>query len=245
MLLNRRNDKVMKYSIIIPTYQHLNDCLRPCLESIMRNTVLDAGMEIIVVANGCTDGTADFVKGLSDSFKLLEFDKPLGYPKSVNEGIRYSTGEHIVLLNNDTTILDYAGVDAWLRQLKEPFLIYPSCGISGPAKVYQEHIDALFCIFFCVMISRRVIDKIGLLDEDFSPGAGEDIDFCDRAMRAGFHLFQVPMGEKTSVSGGVIQTSFPIWHQAEKTVFDIKNWDDIFKRNMKLFIEKRKKRQNV
>lgn len=67
-----------KTSIIIPTYNHLEDCLKPCLESIIKNTDL-TDLEVIVVANGCTDGTKEYVESLGDSFKLLWFDEPLGY----------------------------------------------------------------------------------------------------------------------------------------------------------------------
>ena len=48
----------MKYSIIIPTYNHLNDYLIPCINSIERYTDLD-NYEIIVIANGCSDQTED------------------------------------------------------------------------------------------------------------------------------------------------------------------------------------------
>ena len=43
-------------------------------------------------------------------------------------------------------------------------------------------------VFFCVAIKREVIEKIGLLDEQFSPGNFEDDDFCVRAILAGFRL---------------------------------------------------------
>jgi glycosyltransferase involved in cell wall biosynthesis len=45
-----------KYSIVIPTYNHLEDCLKPCIESIIQHTDLQ-DVEIIIVANGCTDDT--------------------------------------------------------------------------------------------------------------------------------------------------------------------------------------------
>ena len=43
-------------------------------------------------------------------------------------------------------------------------------------------------VFFCVAIKREVIDKIGLLDEIYTPGNCEDDDFCMRAIEAGFKL---------------------------------------------------------
>lgn len=38
--------------------------------------------------------------------------------------------------------------------------------------------------FFCVLISRSIIDQIGLLDETFFPGGFEDDDYCMRASSA-------------------------------------------------------------
>jgi hypothetical protein len=43
-----------KISIVIPTYNHLEDALKPCIESIEKYTTMDE-VEIIVVANGCSD----------------------------------------------------------------------------------------------------------------------------------------------------------------------------------------------
>lgn len=49
------------------------------------------------------------------------------------------------------------------------------------------HVD--FVNGFCFMISRRVIDRIGLLDEvGFPRGYGEENDYCLRARDAGFEL---------------------------------------------------------
>jgi glycosyltransferase involved in cell wall biosynthesis len=41
--------------------------------------------EIIVISNGCIDGTKEYLD--SKPVKSLYFDSPLGYPKAVNEGI--------------------------------------------------------------------------------------------------------------------------------------------------------------
>ena len=69
----------MKYSVVIPTYKHLDDCLKPCLESIAKYTNPE-DVEIIVVANGCgDDGTKEYVESLGEPFKLLWFDEPIGF----------------------------------------------------------------------------------------------------------------------------------------------------------------------
>jgi len=42
--------------------------------------------------------------------------------------------------------------------------------------------------FFCVAIPRRVIDQVGLLDEDFGIGLGDDEEYCHRLRRNGYKL---------------------------------------------------------
>lgn len=232
----------MKYSIIIPTYNHLEDCLKPCISSIVKNTTLDSNIEIIIVANGCEDGTADYLAYSANkehkellqcaSFKMVWCGSALGYPKAINEGLKIATGDFIVLLNNDTVVLDYCPKDNWLQQLEYPFNIIPDCGITGVLTNYCPEVNSNFLIFACVMISRKAFNSIGYLDEIFTPGSSEDIDYCMRAKKLGFSYHQVPLNEAGTVVNGMQVTSFPLWHAAEKTVHEIPEWNEIFKRNL-------------
>ena len=70
---------------------HLEDCLKPCLESIIKNTDLSS-VEVIVVANGCTDGTKDYVNSLGKSFKLVWIEEAAGYSRATNAGIKTAYG---------------------------------------------------------------------------------------------------------------------------------------------------------
>ena len=89
------------YSIIIPTYNHCSDLLRPCLESIVRCT---SDFDVIVVANGCTDETKEYmlrVCNFDPRFKLIFVNEALGYTKATNLGIKAATGDFIILMNNN------------------------------------------------------------------------------------------------------------------------------------------------
>lgn len=225
-----------KISIIIPTLNHLEDCLKPCCESIARNTSVSDDIEVIIVANGCTDGTKEYVQSLDKRFKLTEYPAAMGYPAAINAGLHIARGDYIVLLNNDTHIQDWAGVDGWLRILQAPFLTDSKIGLTGPAMQRNHEIEEDFLIFFCVMISRKVIDDLGNLDESFSPGAGEDTAYCIEAVRKGYKIVQVP--GKTTEDGKQIIGEFPLYHKAEATVNDLPDWKDVFKRNGNILMER-------
>ena len=82
--------------------------------------------------------------------------------------------------------------------------------------------DVIFLTFFCVLIGREVLDRVGLLDERFGLGGYEDDDYCLRAREAGFRLL---------IDGGSW-----VWHDAHGT-FDANRVDlnALTKRNLELF----------
>lgn len=218
-----------KVSIVIPTYNHCSDLLAPCIESIIKYTDL-SDIEIIVVANGCTDNTREY---LSDKpIKLVWFDEPIGYTKSTNEGIKAATGEYIILLNNDIELLEQ-NKNRWIDLLMEPFSD-PSVGITGPMKITCPHAKRDFLIFFCVCIRKSMFDKYGLLDEIFSPGYGEDTDFCCRIEDAGHKVVQVcPSNQYADHEKKVMVGSFPLFHKGNET-FRHEKWDEVIKRNSRV-----------
>jgi beta-1,4-mannosyl-glycoprotein beta-1,4-N-acetylglucosaminyltransferase len=239
-----------KCSIVIPTYNHCDDLLKPCLESIIKYTDL-TNVEVIIVANGCTDNTKEYVqsleyrlRGIEDPddtghvvkpspFKLLWFDEGLGYTKATNEGMKIATGEYIIPLNNDVQILDLGqGHNKWLNDLLKPFETDESIGITGPMLSYNAAANRQFLIFFCVCIKRKVIDTIGYLDEIFSPGFDEDVDYCARAQDAGFKT--VPLkttfdyldqDQKRMVS------DYPMYHAGNETFKHHTGWAELMARN--------------
>lgn len=222
------NKHRVKYSIVIPTYNHCDDLLKPCIESIKTYTDL-SNVEIIVVANGCTDNTRDYVNSLGSIAKLIWVDDAIGYTKATNLGIRESTGDFVVLLNNDTELLPQA-TNTWLTMLEEP-LADPKVGLTGPLQLFDDYSNSDVLIFFCVMVRKSLFSEIGILDEIFSPGGGEDIDFTIRANQAGYKSVVV-----TSTSFDAINSTnaggVPIWHKDNRTFRDISEYSKVIvKRN--------------
>ncbi|SEG46910.1 Glycosyltransferase, GT2 family [Butyrivibrio sp. Su6] len=118
-----------KISIVIPNCEHAED-LKRCIDSIYEKSVYD-NYEIIVVENGSKGseikGYYEELKNgsLKDIVKVVDFyenglhlnadgSKPaFNYSAVVNYGVSKSTGEYIVLLNNDTQVITVN----WMEEL--------------------------------------------------------------------------------------------------------------------------------
>lgn len=195
---------MVKASIIIPTYNG-EGLLRECLQAIRSYT--SPPYEIIVVDDGSTDGTLDFCR--SEEVVLLSASRRLGFPGACNCGLKLSSGDALVLLNNDVLV-----TPRWLDNMLSCLYADEKTGIVGPLTNYasgeqqvnvtyqQLHDfadsfnqsnpdkwrDAERIVGFCMVFKRELMLKVGLLDERFSPGHYEDDDFCYRAQAAGYRL---------------------------------------------------------
>ena len=107
-------------------------------------------------------------------------DDALGFAKATNAGIKQARTDKIVLLNNDTLILG----NNWLDRLDVG-------DISAVLTKYSPITKSYFGVFFCVMIQKRVLDTIGLLNEQYAVGGCEDIDFCHLAELNGFKIVEL------------------------------------------------------
>lgn len=223
----------MKFSIIIPTYNHCDDLLKPCIESIIKYTDLN-DIEILIVANGCTDNTANYVNSLGEPFKLIWFDNALGYTKAVNKGIKKAKGEFIILLNNDIEILP-SEKNYWLTRLYKPFLENNNTGITGPLSLYDHDVNNTFIVFFCAMISKCAFINVGLLDEQFNPGYGEDIDFAMRLRTAGYNLVCV---DDMKFQNNTFVGTYPLYHKNNKTFGTMPEYNSIVEKNKLILKEK-------
>jgi glycosyltransferase involved in cell wall biosynthesis len=210
-VLGEINSLGKKVSIVILTFNEL-EYTKKCVESIRKHT--PEQYEIIFVDNGSKDGTVKWLKKLiqkNQTFKLVENKKNLGFAKGCNQGITASSGEYILLLNNDVLV-----TESWLSGMLECTNSSPDIGIVGPmtnnisglqkvvnedygsnenldayARLFREknryrRIPARRIVGFCMLFKRELIKEIGLLDETFGSGNYEDDDFCLRASLQGY-----------------------------------------------------------
>jgi hypothetical protein len=197
-------------------------------------------VELIISANGCVDNTKAYLTYLETAVPNLKVawgDAALGYAKATNAGIKLATTNKIILLNNDTVLLDQPK-NQWLDMLEAPFLQDADVGITGPIVQNSPEANHYFCIFFCVMIDKKVFDKIGLLNEEYGVGTGEDTEFCIEAVSAGFKMAETnpKVLEEQFYVGG-----FPIYHVGEGTVHDpslVSDFNSVFRRNARKLARK-------
>ena len=200
---------VPKASIVILSY-NLIDYTKQCIKSIRDNTP-ESAREMIVVDNASMDGSVEWLRMQPDII-LIENTKNLGFPVGCNQGIRASSPDcDIFLLNNDTIITPNSLF--WLRMgLYEKNNVGSTGSVSnyvandqqinGDWKSVDEVItfsnsnnipmkypyeEKLCLVGFAVLIKRAVLNKVGLLDEIFTPGNCEDVDYSLRILKAGYH----------------------------------------------------------
>lgn len=182
-----------KISIVIPTYTRA-DKLRECLTSIINQTEPE-GITVYVVANGAPQETrkayAEFRYQWQGDAQLLWYDEPLGYTVATNKGIVAAWDSDFIILLNDDCMFTANAKHLWLQMLLDPF-VDPQMGITGPLMNWCHGAERHFLVFFCVMIRKTMLEEIGILDEIFSPGSGEDTDLCSRAVDRGWKIKQVP-----------------------------------------------------
>ena len=100
-------------SVIIPCWNQL-EFTRTCIGALFRES--GRNWELIVVNNGSTDGTEDYLSGVQEvspvPVTVIANGTNRGFPAAVNQGLQYARGEYLVLLNNDVVV-----TDGWLDQL--------------------------------------------------------------------------------------------------------------------------------
>jgi GT2 family glycosyltransferase len=91
-------------SILIVNYNGEN-FLNNCINSIQENCQ-GIAFEILVVDNNSSDKSIDLLKKNFPEVKIIENNENLGFAKGNNIGVNRSIGNYILLLNNDTILLD-------------------------------------------------------------------------------------------------------------------------------------------
>ncbi|MGB9734617.1 MAG: glycosyltransferase [bacterium] len=210
--------------------------LRKCIQSIERFTT--EPFEVLLVSyskSHSITGVRNMIQG-KQNYKLIEMGKNADRTKSCNHAIEESSGEYILLLNNNVVV-----TEGWLTGMLRCLNSSPDIGIVGPminntdgiqnvgfdssqypdefAKRFRERnmyrriptnrVDGI-----CMLFKRELVDRIGLLDETLVDDSSICCDFCLRASLEGY---------KNLIAGDVF-----IYHYG----------DTVIRRNRKIFKKK-------
>lgn len=169
-------------SIIIPVFNQLS-YTRECLDHIQKHT--DIPYELIMIDNGSSDGTGEYLK--TESAKVISNKQNKGVYIAWNQGIQASKSDQIVIMNNDILVTPH-----WASSLLEFSQKYPR-HVVGPAMregalnypliEYSEKITRTcfyasrmneLCNFSLVFMHRSFFEEVGLFDEQFFVTRGDD-----------------------------------------------------------------------
>lgn len=220
-----------KVSIVIVNWNGIGDTIE-CLESLKK--INYPNYEVILVDNGSKDNQADKIKKKFPNIILIKNKENEGFCKANNQGITLALknkSDYVLLLNNDT-VVNEDFLDILVKEMEEdktigissPSIVYYKSnkiwsnggkiivplGISIMIDKGKEYETSKFSnpnfLTGCAMFIRKdVINKIGLLDEDYF-AYYEDVDYSFRVQKAGFSIKVVPKSiiqHKKSASAGI------------------------------------------
>lgn len=206
-------------SIIIINWNG-KEVFKDCLASLEK---LDySNWELIVVDNGSQDGSTNLVdsyKLTAKNYVLIQNQENVGFAQGNNQGFEKTSGDYILLLNNDTKITpDFLKIMVEKMEKEEKVLamqpkIYlmdmpgylDNCGAFLTWTGFLQHwgfmqkdsidFDKEREVFTakgaCLLIKRQAIEKVGLFDKDFG-SYFEETDFCWRIWLIGGKVLYYP-----------------------------------------------------
>lgn len=99
--MHTRKSVPIKISLVITNWNG-KELLRKCMPSLVAAAkYVKKRHEIIVVDDGSTDGSADFLKLKFPKVKVISLKKNIGYIKAINIGAKSAIGDKLVFLNSD------------------------------------------------------------------------------------------------------------------------------------------------
>jgi len=142
---------IPKTTIIIPTWNS-KKYLPFCFNSIFEQTNKD--FSIAVIDNGSTDGSVEFIKENYPKTLVIQNSKNLGFAHAINQGIKMSKGEYVLLCNTDI-ILEPNFLEQALATIKKDQKIASVGGKLLKAKWSPDELPK--------PIKTDIIDSLGIL----------------------------------------------------------------------------------
>jgi GT2 family glycosyltransferase len=209
-----------RYSIVIPTYRR-GDQLAECLESVCALDYPKDAIDVVIIDNGGEQNTRNVALPFSNRLTIhyLVNVRNRGYGFSVNRGIVESSGDAILLLNDDArpfpdllkecdALLESdpaigcvgcrvieQGYENWgttIGQIRDDGVIVGNFDVDCGTPVEVEHVYG-----FCYVFTREAVRRAGLNDrtllaQSYSSGNRIETDHCLSIRRAGLKVVYNP-----------------------------------------------------
>ena len=185
--------------IVIPSFNG-KYLLEKHLPQVFANT--DFLNKVIIVDNGSTDGTIDWLHEKYPEVVVVKNDRNLGFTKPVNQGAAVSKAKYLVLLNNDVhPEKDYLkNIFHFFDDEKVFAVSFNENESSWPLVRWDGKIQftrgedkggpryTAWASGGSAIFKRSIWDKIGGLNEIYAPFYWEDIDLGFRAWKMGYKI---------------------------------------------------------
>ena len=208
----------MQVSVIIPTRNRVKS-LVALLDSLDHAKLPEpVSLEVVVVSNGCTDGTAAMLTTRSfstDQRSLVVVDQPKpGKSLALNRALADVRGDLVMILDDDVIVdtgcianhiaahakSDFAAIQGRVLPGKDP-----EGRAADPSRLREYNIpivdygDEMIPIRGLIgtnmSVKRQVLESVGGFDDRLGPGASgfsEDTEFSIRICKAGFKIGYTP-----------------------------------------------------
>jgi len=197
------------FSVVIPTYNRkpiLEKCLK-ALEHQVFSPGYIAGYEVVVVDDGSTDNTVEWLQTAADQYphvRLFEQDH-MGPAAARNLGVEKATGDTIIFIDSDLVVTDrFLQAHATALQEGERSLgsdrlftygwVINTANFDDPTSEPFKVTDYSQAYFATgnVAIARHWLDQAGLFDTRFQLYGWEDLELGVRLKQLGLKLIKCP-----------------------------------------------------
>lgn len=238
-------------SIVVVTWNRL-DYTKRCVDSILRNTDVEA--ELILVDNGSTDGTGEWVVELARGFRPGEhlkeirwglFAENAGCAEGYNRGFKMAAGDPIFRIDNDVIVpcgwasaflalwesdprIGMMTTDiepaAWERP--EQVVVLARRGVTYFRDVWHDHGIGSWCMAH----RRAMLDQVGCYRTDYGLIVHNDTDLEKRAEEAGWRLAVasgIRVGHLYGMLGTEDEARYNCWKWSEQIKHE-ETWNRIW-----------------